>query len=375
MIGKLLLAGASVVSLLSPALADGTEAQTKALTVATCGAQTFPLTVGGQASYAPLTILQNGTLCTVAGGSGGSSTSNTVAPTAAGTSATTANPVQGVTGGVPLAVTWAGQTVQLGAGTATIGSVSVSNFPTTQAVSGTVSVSNFPATQPVSGTVTANAGTGTFTVGGTVAVSNFPATQAVSGTVTANLGTLNGAATAANQNSTAAGTSATNAQGVQGVTGGVAVATNQMQVAGTALGAPTAYGTPPSGNVPGMNVFQTNPTPSAFYQTLSNSTPLAANASFNSGLIQSGSAAGLNPNPYAYFTVLFYSDQPGTFYVTYTVDSANFYPLNGAAGTAYTAGTSASFKTPLPGQFIRVVFTNGSTAQTKFAFSYLYSGS
>jgi hypothetical protein len=40
----------------------------------------------------------------VAPGSGGSGGGNTVAPTAAGTSATTANPVQGVTGGVPLPV-------------------------------------------------------------------------------------------------------------------------------------------------------------------------------------------------------------------------------------------------------------------------------
>lgn len=48
--------------------------------------------------------------------------------------------------------------------------------------------------------------------------------QQTGGTVTANLGTLNGAATAANQNSTAAGTSATNGQGIQGITGGIAVA-------------------------------------------------------------------------------------------------------------------------------------------------------
>ena len=38
----------------------------------------------------------------VSGGWGGSGTSNTVAATSPGTSASTANPVQGVTGGVPL---------------------------------------------------------------------------------------------------------------------------------------------------------------------------------------------------------------------------------------------------------------------------------
>jgi hypothetical protein len=51
-----------------------------------------------------------------------------------------------------------------------------------------------------------------------VQITNFPATQAVSA---AALPLPAGAATAANQNSTAPGVSATNAQGVQGVTGGV----------------------------------------------------------------------------------------------------------------------------------------------------------
>jgi hypothetical protein len=120
----------------------------------------------------------------------------------------------------------------LPSGTNALGSVTVSNFPATQAVSGTVALSgtsavsgivnvgNFPATQAVSGTVSANingtvpvsgtvalsgtsAVSGTVNVGNTVAVSgtvssningtvpvsgtvnvgNFPATQAVSGTV------------------------------------------------------------------------------------------------------------------------------------------------------------------------------------------------
>ncbi len=51
-------------------------------------------------------------------------------------------------------------------------------------VTGQLQVSNLPAIQVVDGTVS---------------VDNFPATQQVSGTVTANLGTLNGAATAAKQ--------------------------------------------------------------------------------------------------------------------------------------------------------------------------------
>lgn len=54
-------------------------------------------------------------------------------------------------------------------------------------------------------------------------------------TPTFNLGTLNGAATAANQNVTAAGTTATSAQAVQGVTGGV-----PQNVTGTINDIPTA---------------------------------------------------------------------------------------------------------------------------------------
>jgi hypothetical protein len=63
------------------------------------------------------------------------------------------------------------------------GTVDVGNFPATQAVSGSVSVSNFPATQPVSGTVDVGNFPSTQTVSGTVDVGNFPATQTVSGSV------------------------------------------------------------------------------------------------------------------------------------------------------------------------------------------------
>lgn len=70
-------------------------------------------------------------------------------------------------------------------------------------VTGTVAVSNFPTTQSVSATDldirNLSSAQDSITVTGSVNVENFPTTQAVSGTVTANLGTLNGAATAANQ--------------------------------------------------------------------------------------------------------------------------------------------------------------------------------
>ena len=71
------------------------------------------------------------------------------------------------------------------------GSVSVSNFPASTTVDGTVDVGNFPATQTVDGTVDVGNFPTTFDVGnfpatqpvsGSVSVSNFPATQAVTGT-------------------------------------------------------------------------------------------------------------------------------------------------------------------------------------------------
>jgi hypothetical protein len=79
------------------------------------------------------------------------------------------------------------------------GSISVNNLPSTQAVSGSVSVSNFPttqavtgtffqATQPVSGSISVNNLPSTQAVSGSVTVSNLPTTQPVSGTV--NVGNL-----------------------------------------------------------------------------------------------------------------------------------------------------------------------------------------
>lgn len=90
----------------------------------------------------------------------------------------------------------------------TAGALRVDGSSSTQPVSGSISVSNFPATQPVSGTVTSNQGTSPWVVSGTItasqgtspwvtSVSNFPSTQAVtqstspwvvSGTITANQG-------------------------------------------------------------------------------------------------------------------------------------------------------------------------------------------
>lgn len=127
-------------------------------------------------------------------------------------------------------------------GTVTISGTVTANVGTgTQPVSGTVeigatslaaletiSVANFPATQAVSGTVTANAGTGTMnvsvqnasipvtdnggslTIDGSVSVSNFPATQPISGTVDLGTTTLTALESITVQNG--AGASAVNIQ-------------------------------------------------------------------------------------------------------------------------------------------------------------------
>jgi hypothetical protein len=127
----------------------------------------------------------------VVSGGGGGGGGGPVAPTAAGTSASTANPIQGVTGGIAVPV------------------------------SGTF----WQSIQPISGTVSANAGTG------------FPATSAA-GTSAASLWTVQGSPSAVPipisgtvtvsggggpVAPTTAGTSASTANPIQGVTGGVAV--------------------------------------------------------------------------------------------------------------------------------------------------------
>lgn len=87
--------------------------------------------------------------------------------------------------------------------------------------SSSVSVTNFPATQPVSGTF-------------------WQSTQPVSATA---LPLPSGAATAANQNVTAAGTSASNAQAVQGATNGVPLPSALFQAGSAVALANPVWGT------------------------------------------------------------------------------------------------------------------------------------
>jgi hypothetical protein len=189
--------------------------------------------------------------------------------TAAGTSATSAQGVQGVTGGVAMNVAQAtgsnlhivcdsgcsSSTAPADEATFTAGTTSqtpVGGFFQTTATANPLTTGQMGALQ-----VTANralftnlrssAGVeqGTASAPLQVSVANTASNgtsinTAITGTLPAftstptfNLGTLNGAATAANQEVTAAGTSATSAQGVQGVTGGVAM--NVAQATGSNL--------------------------------------------------------------------------------------------------------------------------------------------
>jgi hypothetical protein len=176
--------------------------------------------------------------------------------------------------------------------------VSLASLPALSAGSaaiGSVTVSNFPATQPVSGTVTANAGSGTFTVSDTNFVVQASTTSGqkgllVQGAVTTSapsyttaetspLSLTTAGAVRVDASATTQPVSGTFWQTTQPVSltslpalasgsntiGAVTQASgpwtfNLTQVDGTALGAPSAYGTAPSGTVLGVNAYVTNVT-------------------------------------------------------------------------------------------------------------------
>lgn len=134
-------------------------------------------------------------------------------------------------------------------------------------------------TQPVSGTVTANAGTGTFTVGGTVTANQGTSPWTVAGTAAV------GATASGNPLQDGGIFNTTPATIVSGQMGALQLTNKQYLLttitdnsghqinidpngnlnndqqswAGTALGAPSAYGTSPGAvTVPGVNAFVTN---------------------------------------------------------------------------------------------------------------------
>jgi hypothetical protein len=163
-----------------------------------------------------------------------------------------------VIGGVTQSGTWSDR-MQDGAGNPLTSRVAGSSRPLDVTIvdgAGNAVTSFGGGTGGTATTVTANQGTAgtapwpvTWSGNLGVTVSNFPATQAISAS---GLPLPAGAATsalqstiAANQNSTAAGTSATNAQAIQGVTNGVPITTatsaiGTISVARTTVGTTTA---------------------------------------------------------------------------------------------------------------------------------------
>jgi hypothetical protein len=97
----------------------------------------------------------------------------------AGTPSSAVFTIQGISGGFPVPIS---------------GEISISNLPSTQAVSGTVTVEDGGGSLTIDGSVSVSNFPATQSISGSVSVSNLPTTQAVSGTVTANIGTTNGLA-------------------------------------------------------------------------------------------------------------------------------------------------------------------------------------
>ena len=170
---------------------------------------------------------------------------------APGTPQTMAITVQGNASGVALPVS---------------GSVSVSSLPSIPAGSnaiGSVSVSNFPSTQPVSGTVTANAGTGTFAVSA------------------ASLPLPSGAATAAGQTTLGLGTvtinDGANVASVKAAST-AAVATDKSLVVALSPNSPIPAGTNAIGSITNTSFQATQATAANLNATVVQSTAASLNA-------------------------------------------------------------------------------------------------
>jgi len=323
-----------------------------------------------------------------------------------------------------------------GGGGAVGGSVAVSNFPATQAISaaalplpagaaseakleavrallasplavgGTVSVSNFPATQAVSAAaLPLPAGAASeakleairlavgspLQAGGTVAVSNFPATQAIS---VATLPLPAGAATAVGQVSAQASLTAI-AASLPGALGAKAGAASTSVVVASDLanlepgGAPITGQAMPAGGV-GLTGWL-----SAIYYAGVNS-PLPAGAAQIGGVLSylgyidstTALAAGASwpgttrtpssSNPfYNYFNASVFADQAGTLYIERTINTGASWEL-ATPGVAVAAGVPASASVRMTGlqtsaTSYRVRFVNGATAQTVFRLSSSFS--
>jgi hypothetical protein len=253
-------------------------------------------------------------------------------------------------------------TVQNGAGVSAVniqdggnsitvdGTVVVSNFPATQPVSGSVSVSNFPATQPVSGPLTDTQLRATAVpISGTVSTGlTQPLTDTqlratavpISGTVTANAGT--GTQNVSVQNASIAVTG-TFFQATQPVSGSVTADTELP--AATALGDATANPTAPH---VGSCIEAYNGTT---WDRLKTDTALAGTAANNTvvGIL----AAGIGPG----FSVRFNPTNLGT-----AANSTSVIDVDGATTVTVAIGTTTT------GTFIIEASGDGTNFFTVEAF-------
>jgi len=227
-------------------------------------------------------------------------------------------------------------------------------------------------------------------VGGTVAVSNFPATQAVS---VAALPLPSGASTSAGQ--TAANTSlATIAASLPGGLGAKAGAASTSFVVASDLanlepsGAAITGTTMPAGGL-GLTGWL-----SAIYYAGVNSPLPAGSAQIGSVLTYTGytdsttaqtASANLTGtaramssanNIYNYYTAQAYADQAGTLIIERSLNAGTTYTT--LASVAVSAGTMATASVRMSGAnttstLYRTRYVNGATAQTVFALSSAFS--
>ncbi len=297
--------------------------------------------------------------------------------------------------------------------------------PLSLTTAGALRIDGSAVTQPVSGTVTANAGTGTFTVGGTVTANAGTGTFTVGGTVTANIGTTNGLAldTSVNgilvsQGSTTSGEKGPLIQGAvttaaptyttaqtsplslttagalrvdgSGVTQPVSIS-GSVPVSGTVTsnqGTPnTAANAWPTTTTDGTNTAgvaaastaATTAQPAAVV-ALSPNSPLP-----NLGVVDSGNSStaalgagstftGTGTSGLGYASVnvsvmaIAASAPPGTLIIEQSSDNTNWDIQDSYSVTGGTASPNGEFDigVNLRAQYYRIVYTNGSTAQTSF---------
>jgi hypothetical protein len=272
------------------------------------------------------------------------------------------------------------------------GSVTVTNFPATQPVSGTIGVNNFPATQPVSGTFWQ----ATQPVSGTfwqatqpISAASLPLPTGAALETGGNLATLAGGVTGAKYQIraltsadvvTVTGTVAATQSGTWTVQQGTPPwAQNSTQLAGSTLGAPSAYGTSPGAvTVPGVNAFITN-TPSVAQSgspwgvsgtltsnqgtanTVANSWPVELTNGTNTTAVKAASTAAAATDPSAVVALSPNSPLPAG---TNALGTVALGAGSAAVGTVTLGAGSATIGALTANQSVSLAQVNGVTTLT-----------